>query len=401
VTVKRLAAFAAAVGARKCLEIERASCRSNPDVRQLVYTAPGNRTQYEVDADYVIPELDALLSTPSLALSQLVWTTLAGQDDDSWTTARYRTNSSWPFRTAPSQLARVLRDRAWVPQGDGKFVRPVKATRDLLPKGFPFDPGWEWLDAIGFGQESAQRSEEESQRRALARKLGFDDDDTLDRARRFAALPAEEQLRILAERETPFELPDQDPVNPARRAERVAAQAVNAPERVSEERSRSVSVNRDPVKQEAVEYLRQQYTNSDGQMICQVCQKRLPFQLDDGSDFFERVEFLSTLRRHHTQNYLALCPNHAAMYQHANGSSPEKLRDMVMDLASIKLPVVLAKEDFTIYFTKTHLADLKVILTADQGDIDGATDDDAGAEKPPDVTTTDKRSGHTKVGAPR
>ena len=54
-------------------------------------------------------------------------------------------------------------------------------------------------------------------------------------------------------------------------------------------------------------------------MMCQVCKRRLPFQLDDGSDYFERVEFLATLRRHHKRNYLALCPNHAAMFQHANG----------------------------------------------------------------------------------
>ena len=41
-------------------------------------------------------------------------------------------------------------------------------------------------------------------------------------------------------------------------------------------------------------------------MICQVCKNRLPFQLDDGTDYFERVEFLPALKRHHKQNYLAL-----------------------------------------------------------------------------------------------
>ena len=56
-------------------------------------------------------------------------------------------------------------------------------------------------------------------------------------------------------------------------------------------------------------------------MICQVCQERLPFKLDDGSYYFEKVEFLPELQNRHYQNYLALCPNHAAMYQHANGST--------------------------------------------------------------------------------
>ena len=59
-------------------------------------------------------------------------------------------------------------------------------------------------------------------------------------------------------------------------------------------------------------------------MICQVCKTRLPFKLDDGSDYFETVEFLSQLTKHHYQNYLALCPNHAAMFQYANGSADSR-----------------------------------------------------------------------------
>lgn len=32
------------------------------------------------------------------------------------------------------------------------------------------------------------------------------------------------------------------------------------------------------MKQEAVHYLRQQYTNADGEMICQICKTQLPFR---------------------------------------------------------------------------------------------------------------------------
>jgi hypothetical protein len=365
VSLKKLVAFALAVGASKSLAIQNASCWANPNVRQLVHAAPGNRTHYCIDVDFVISGLDDLLPTTNAALSQLIWKTLCEQDSDSWTTARYRNNSSYGIRSAPSQLACILEDRAWVPQTDGRFVRPAEAIRDLLPNGFPFDPGWKWLSAIGFGQQLAERSEEEQQRRLLARQLGFGDDGTLDRARRFAALPAEEQQRILAERETRFELPDHEPANPTRRAERVAAEAAAAPKRETEERTQPVSVNRDAVKQEAGQYLCQQYTNADGQMMCQICKKRLPFQLEDGSDYFERVEFLASLKRHQKQNYLALCPNHAAMFQYVNGSN-DTLRDLVMALTSNALPVVLAKEETTIYFTKTHVADLKAIIAVDK-----------------------------------
>jgi hypothetical protein len=245
-------------------------------------------------------------------------------------------------------------------------VRPAEASRDLLPGGFPFDPDWDWLEAIEFGRQIAERSQEQLQRRKLAKQLGFSDEEALERAKRFSALPVEEQRRILAQQQEPIELPEQEPTNPTRRAERVAEQAASAPERATEERTRSVSVNRDAVKEEAGQYLCQQYTNADGQMICQVCKKRLPFQLDDGSDYFERVELLQTLKRHHKQNYLALCPNHAAMFQYANGST-KTLRTLVVNVVGNAITVVLAKEEMTIYFTKTHLADLKAIIRAEEG----------------------------------
>lgn len=93
-------------------------------------------------------------------------------------------------------------------------------------------------------------------------------------------------------------------------------------------------------------------------MICQVC--------------FEAVEFLPELRKRHYQNYLALCPNHVAMYQHANGSR-ELMMDLFAEVASNELEVVLAEEDTTIYFTKTHITDLKAVIEADQR---AATGDD-------------------------
>jgi hypothetical protein len=399
VGVKRLVSFAAAVGARRSLAIQPTSCRSNPDAMRLVHSAPGNRTSYCIDSDFHIARLENLIPTTNLALSQLIWKTLCEQDDDSWATARYRNNSSCSIRSAPSRLACLLRDRAWVPQTNGQFVRPAEATRDLLPSGFAFDPGWDWPMTIGFGRILVERSEEELQRVALASQLGFGDRDTLDRARRFVALPAEEQRRILAERESNFELPEHEPTNPTRRAERVAAQAAKAPQRVTEDRTRSVSMNRDAVKQEARQYLCQQYTNMDGQMICQVCKNRLPFQLDDGTDYFEMVEFLPSLKRHHKENYLALCPNHAAMFQHANGSS-EQMRDLAMNLIDNSLPLVLAKEETTVYFTRLHVADLKVVIAADEADTDQTNEDRPDEIEPADQHIPRDPDGETMIAVP-
>ena len=123
-------------------------------------------------------------------------------------------------------------------------------------------------------------------------------------------------------------------------------------------------MGREAVKEEAAQYLRHQYTK-DGDMICQVCKGPMPFKLDDGSDYFEKVEFLPELKKRYHQNYLALCPNHAAMFKVANGSG-ELMLDLFSELSGNELEVVLAQENTTIYFTRTHIADLKQVIKSDQ-----------------------------------
>lgn len=268
----------------------------------------------------------------------------------------------------------------WVPQGNGRFVRPADACPELLPEGFPFDPGWPWIKAIKFGNETARKSDEQRQRYVVARELGFPDIDTLERARRFAALPTGEQERILVDwdRRAVAELPQCESANSARRADRVAAQAVEAPDRHTEQRTRSVAVSREAVKEEAKQYLCHMYTNVDGEMICQACKAPLPFKLNDGSDYFEAVEFLPELKRRHHENYLALCPNHAAMFQYANGSA-DRMLELIAGLTGNELAIVLARKDATVYFTTTHRDDLKAVIQAEQEQSRG---DGAGGQDP-------------------
>jgi hypothetical protein len=74
---------------------------------------------------------------------------------------------------------------------------------------------------------------------------------------------------------------------------------------------------------------------------------------------------LAELQNRHYQNYLALCPNHAAMYQYTNGFR-DLMKEMFITMVGNKLEVVLAQADTTIYFTGTHAADLRAVIAADQ-----------------------------------
>lgn len=363
--MKAMAEFAKETGAKISLDIKQDTCYRNPEWPHLS-TASGAWTAYGINRDYFIPHLDEMLKTPTLELSRLIWKTLSSLHS-SYLQAVYRNNSAHSAKSAPSRLVCMLRATAWIPQGDDVFVRPADASRELLPKGFPFDPGYPWLKAVQFGETAARRSAQAQQKDAAAKSLGFADAAAAERARRFNELPDSEQEKILSELESRNKpaLPDRPLANPERRAQNVREQAMTAPDKKSEVRERSVSIGREDVKDKADAYLRERYRNADGDMTCQICKGSLPFKLDDGSEYFEIVEFLPGLTKRHYQNYLALCPNHSAMYRFANGST-EVLQEMFLEMDENELEVILAQEDETIYFSKVHMIDLKAVITAEQ-----------------------------------
>lgn len=380
IDIPKVTRFAEKLGSITRISVTTQRCSNNPswDVLRAV---PGERYTTPIDRDYAIRHFSKLAERKSVRLSKLLWETMRllpethyGYD---WATyenplrATYRKNESNGARFADSVLVHQLRNYAWVPQGEAEFVKPALARSELLPEGFTFDAGWPWLKAIQFGKnieaqsaaakaQAAAVSDREKTQNEAAKALGFDDAET---ARKAAEIPADELNRFYAEWEhrKNFQLPENEPKNPERRALKVSALAGDAPGKATEPRTRSVSVGVGAVKQEAEQYLRQQYTNPDGEMICQICTKPLPFRLSDGRHYVEKVEFFDDAEKRHFQNYLALCPNHAAMFQYALGSG-DLIREMFLVCDDGNLEIILAGRDASIYFTRTHLADLKAVM---------------------------------------
>jgi hypothetical protein len=368
ISLKPISAFAKVIGARTTLVATKTNTSEHPQSATLrTYYQRGARWTYTaIDEDWTIEGLEDVLDSKDQQLSLLIWKTMCAAPSEVLE-ARFRPNQQYPVKATASSLVLALQKASWVHQKNGSFVKPSEASRDLLSDGFSFDPGQKWLKAVKWGEDIAIRSEQNRQKEALARELGFADKGSLERARRFAALPPEDQELILADRErdAAVQLPEHEPNNPDRRAQRVAERAAAAPERRTEVRGRSVAVERDGVKIEADQYLREQYTNTNAEQICQICKDVLPFKLDNGAHFFEAVELMPELCRHHYQNYLCLCPNHSAMFRHTN-SSRETLRERILEQVDNELGVILAQQELTIYFTKTHLTDLKSVIAVQQ-----------------------------------
>lgn len=349
VSVEKIAKFAKEVGANARLDIEVVSCRSNSEAQRLVREARGNWSHLGIDKDYTITGLKDIIDKEDKAISSIVWRTLCRDANPYWITAQYRNNASHEIRSAPSQLICILRDAKWVPQKDQPFVRPCEASRELLPEGFPFDAGQRWLKEVHFGEMV---------------KIWHNPTELPKDAEWFMGLTKEERERIKEDHQNLLaDLPDPKPAHPERRYLRVIKQAIQAPVRKTEQRYKLVTIGIDEVKTKAKPYLLQ-YKNDDGTMICQVCKTPMPFKLDDGSDYFEMAEFLP-LKKLHYQNFLALCPNHWAMFRFANGSH-DKLKDMFLKIEGNELKVVLAQKETSIYFKKIHIADLKAVIKAEQ-----------------------------------
>ena len=387
---KRIISFASSIGVQTKLTIETAHCCNNPHWGSLRMSGTERLTKKAINRDFKIEGLDTVLERPTLELSRLIWLMMVKlADDKQYLKAKYRRNAKSGSRYVDSQLVHTLKKREWIPQRDGLFVRPALARHGCLPDGFPYDLGWEWLKAIEFGKKNRERSAERQQKKEAAKELGFKDDDTLERAKQFVTFPIEDQLRLLADfrARQELELPEQESSNSERRARRVSELAAEAPEKQTGVRNRSVPIGLREIKERAAEFLTQQYSDHEGQMICQVCMRPLPFKLDDGTHYFEKVEFLKELRKYYSQNHLALCPNHAAMFQHAHGSR-ELMKDTLLSLQGNKLAIVLAKKDAEIFLTRRHLGDLRTIIETESMDDEIIEDSDNSEKEPRDESAS-------------
>ncbi len=118
-------------------------------------------------------------------------------------------------------------------------------------------------------------------------------------------------------------------------------------------------------------WLREQYTNDDGQMVCQICKKEMPFIKRDGEYYFEAVEAFSKdyFNRDHEAQFLALCPLCAAMYREfvkLDERLMEELRDALRISDEPEVSLILGELETSIRFVGSHFIDIKTILGAEE-----------------------------------
>jgi hypothetical protein len=264
---------------------------------------------------------------------------------------RYQNKSA----SFPATWKKRLLDYPWLPKaGTNTLHRPEEISSEELPDQFEHNE--RLANLLGFKKNNVQK---------LAKEAGVKAE-TIELARALEKHPdlLKSVLDQIQEKKG-IDFSVQKAANPDRRKEKVREDLKESPGKRYEPRTRSVRVSEssDSVRS----WLKNQYTNKDGKIVCQICKQEMPFKKRDGEYYFEAVEALSKdhfLKEHEAQ-FLALCPLCAAMYKELvkkDQSAMTDLRKALLNVDSYEAPLRLGDLETTIQFVETHLIDIKTVL---------------------------------------
>ncbi len=255
--------------------------------------------------------------------------------------------------TFDASWKKQIRSHSWLPKnGDVVPHLPSELRIVDLPDSFNRDD--KLADLLGMKKDVLA---------ILAEEAGIQAED-IEMMRQHPEEFQQWKATIAARQERPI-FPMRPSQDPERRHERLAEQLTDAPEKKYEERERSVRITRGSV--DPALWLRNQYTNDAGQMVCQICKEEMPFKKRDGDYYFDAVEALSKdyFPKEHEAQYLALCPLCAAMYGEfvkLDESAMQNLNDALKNSDEPEVPLNLGELETSIQFVESHWQDIKTIL---------------------------------------
>ncbi|MEA3544389.1 MAG: hypothetical protein U9R69_04105, partial [Thermodesulfobacteriota bacterium] len=308
------------------------------------------------DPDINVDGLEHAVSSSTMEKSKFIWNNIAVPHSDcirgvveSCSRQTYENSREMEIVSSFGQL---LREKPWLPDLDGNVKKPCDLSLNDLPDFFERD-----------AKLASQLDMKPDVIACLAEKSGISTEDiefVKNNRDQFEQLKA----IVAAHKEQPM-FPSKPVANLERRQEGTAEQFDAAPEKDYKKRERSVRTTSGTI--DPITWLRNQYTNESRQMVCQICQKEMPFKKRNGEYYFEKKEVLSKkyLPKEHAAQYLALCPLCAAMYKEFVENDENAMADLKMELSDADdcdVPLKFGERETNIRFVEAHFRDLKVIL---------------------------------------
>lgn len=316
------------------------------------------------DPDIKVEGLKNALNSPTLEKSEFIWNSIAVPYSDCVRgTVESSTKQTYEDSTKQEKvsagLGHLLIDSAWLPV-NGTLRRPSELTLEDLPATFEQDE-------------------------KLARKLGMKLNVVAKLAKE-GVIPEEcvefiELIKthpdLVREKFKQFkkDISDQKPVfpqktpsDPERTQEKITERMDETSEKKYEQRGRKVRTTRNEIDPDTL--LKDWYTNDAQEMVCQICNKEMPFKKRDGEYYFEAVE---SFPKGHFQKeleleelFLALCPLCAAKYKEfvkRDEKAIYKLKDDLMNRSNCEIPLGLGgHQDKSIRFVEDHYLRIKEIV---------------------------------------
>jgi len=266
----------------------------------------------------------------------------------------------WKRKYIDSQVISQLQLAAWIPTQEGTLEKPGEITTDQLLEEFLGAP--ELIEGLGIVEGAGQTEEERNREHATELGVSLEDIEFLKNHR-----DEVEQLKaaLAARKERPT-FPTRPVANPERRQDRLGEKLFDTPDKEYEKRERSVQVPTEITDEVIKTWLRNQYTNDDDQMVCQIC-KMEHFRKRNGEHHFEKKEVLTSkfLPKKLVAQYLALCPLCAAKYDEFIKTDDDVMAGLKVAIVSVEdceIPISLGEEKTSIRFVETHYQDLKTII---------------------------------------
>jgi len=340
------------LGIRREVRVEKRKPEYNDYIIVRKYRSDHVRGLLGFDPGIKVEGLDTALSSPTPEKSLFIWNKIVLPNAECIRgTIEKSTRQDYTVSSKEEHISEsfgvLLINNTWLPGKDGKLYRPSEISLEELPD--QFERNEKLCDLLEMKKDTVEK---------LAKEAGIDRE-TLRFAQALVKYP--DLIEEINKREA-VQFPTRTVTDPERRQEKLTNQLLESPKKEFKKSERSVRTTRGAI--DPPRWLREQYTNDKGQMVCQICKNEMPFKKRDGEYYFEAVEVFSNFSREHEAQFLALCPVCAAMYNEfvkKDQPAMAQLQKAFLNSSSPEIPLHL-DSDSTIRFVESHWLDIKTIL---------------------------------------
>jgi hypothetical protein len=298
-------------------------------------------------------------------LSCILWKILIRHLDKEYGNHFLKGKYEWFYRVPhqksfDARLVKRLKETAWIPDMDGKLQFPGNISAADLADDLQRHE--QLMQSLQIHDIETDATKEVQSHVAMAKQLGLAHGDIELIQKNLKAFEAWKTHIHQSEQEG-TEFPERASSNPERRAKKIDEHADNAVSKCVESRARNVRVSKNAI--DTMTWLRNQYTNEDEQLVCQLCKEEMPFKKRNGEYYFESVEIFQDVEKELECLHLALCPLCAAKYKEfvkRDSDASEQMRNAILEFGTTSVAVSLGDEETCIRFVETHFQDLKTVL---------------------------------------